>query len=337
MPLSVPPRVSVVIPCHNSLRYLPATVDSVLAQTVEDFEVVLVDDGGTDDLAGWVGGCGDDRVRLVRQDNAGPAAARNRGVAEAAADRIAFLDSDDLWEPEFLERMLARLDEPDVGLVYCGWDVIDADGRPNGRATVSTWEGDVWERFVTRNPVACSGVVLPRATFEEVGGFEVNRDRFPIDVEDWELWVRIAASHRVAAVPEVLVHHRRHDANSSSNPESLDAAYRHFLDRVFAGAPPEHAGLRPLATARAELLLGWHSLADRRDPQRALAYRRSARRHCPEVRRSADYWRLGAAAAAMRVTGERGFEAVRAANEGARRVLRRLPVERLRREGAFTP
>jgi glycosyltransferase involved in cell wall biosynthesis len=336
--MAVPvPVVSVVIPCFNSLRYLPATVDSALAQTRGDLEVVLVDDGGADDLAGWVAARDEPRIRLVRQDNAGPSAARNRGVAESRAELVAFLDSDDLWEPDFLERLLPRLDDPAVGLVYSGWDVIDADGRPNGRATVSTWEGDVWERFVTRNPVACSGVVLPRSVFDEVGGFEVNRDRFPIDVEDWELWVRIAAGHRVASVSEVLCHHRRHDANSSSNPESLDAAYRHFLDTVFDGVPPERAALRPLATARAEMILGWQSLADRRDAAAALGYRRSASRHCPAVRSSADYWRLGVAAAAMRLTGDRGFEAARSVNEALRRATGRLPLDRLRREGTFTP
>lgn len=329
--------VSVVIPCFNSLRYLPSTVDSVLAQTHEDLEVVLVDDGGSDDLAGWVAGVTDPRVRLVRQDNAGPSAARNRGVQEAAGEVVAFLDSDDLWEPEFLERTLPRLDDPLVGLVYSGWDVIDADGRPNGRATVSEWEGEVWDHFVIRNPVACSGAVVPRRVLEELGGFEVNRDRFPIDVEDWELWVRIARHHRVAAVPEVLVHHRRHDANSSSNPESLDAAYRHFLDVAFRDVGPERAALRPVATARTEVLLAWHSLADNRDARSAMGYRRSARRHHPPVRRSPDYWRVGAAALALEVAGDRGFRTVRDANTVLRRLLGRLPLDRLRREGSFTP
>lgn len=333
----MPAPVTVVIPCHNSLRFLPATLDSVLAQSRPDLEVVLVDDGGTDDLAGWVATLDDARVRAVRQDNAGPSAARNRGIAEATSPLVAFLDSDDLWEPTFLERTLPRLDDPDVALVYAGYDVIDATGRPSGRATVSTWEGDVWERFVTRNPVACSGVVVRRSVLDEVGGFTVNRDRFPIDVEDWDLWVRIAADHRVAVVSEVLVHHRRHGGNSSANPESLDAAYRFFLDNVFRDVPPERAALRPVATARTELLLGWHSLVDRRDPAAALGYRRSAARHCPDVTRSTEYWRLGAAARALSVTGERGFDAVRAANSAARRLLGRIPLDRLRREGSFTP
>jgi glycosyltransferase involved in cell wall biosynthesis len=146
---------SVVIPCHNSLRFLPETVASVLAQTDADLEVVLVDDGGTDDLAGWVGAQRDDRVRLVRQDNAGPSAARNRGIAESTGGLVAFLDSDDVWEPSFLAELVPLFEDRSVGMAYAGWDVVDENGTPNGRVSVPTWEGDVWDRFVTRNPVAC--------------------------------------------------------------------------------------------------------------------------------------------------------------------------------------
>ncbi|HMV74296.1 MAG TPA: glycosyltransferase, partial [Microthrixaceae bacterium] len=193
-----PVSVSVVIPCFNSLDYLPETVASVLAQDHRDLEVVLVDDGGTDDLAGWVRDRAEPRVRLIRQDNAGPSAARNTGIAASDGELVAFLDSDDTWEPDYLSRMVGCFDDPAVGLAYSGWDVVDAEGRPNGRATVSEWSGDVWDRFVTRNPVACSGAVVRRTVFDDVGVFAVNRDRFPIDVEDWEMWVRIAASHQVA-------------------------------------------------------------------------------------------------------------------------------------------
>lgn len=331
-------RVSVVIPCYNSLRFLPETLDSVLAQTWEDLEVVLVDDGGTDDLAGWLAGRPDPRVRVVRQDNAGVSAARNRGVAESHGELIAFLDSDDVWEPVAVERMVACFDrDPDLGLAYGGYDVVDAEGRRNGRVVLSSWEGDVWERFVTRNPVAMSASMAPRAVLDELGGFVVNRDRFPVDVEDWELWIRIAAHRRVAVVREVLVHHRRHGANSSSDPDSLEAAYRHLLEVVFADVDGERGRLRGPATAHAELVLGWHALHDVRDPRRALAYRRSARRHAPAVRRAPEYWRLGAAAGALRLTGERGWRAVRSLNAAVRRGLGALPLHRLRRETPFSP
>lgn len=334
--------VSVVVPCFNSLTYLPATLESVCAQTYRDLDVVLVDDGGSDDLAGWLaqwaGARGEDRVRVVRQDNAGVSAARNRGIAESRGELVAFCDSDDLWEPHLVADLVAALAaRPGAGLAYGWYDQVAADGTPTGRVVRSEWEGDVWAQFVTRNPVAASAVMLPRTVLDEVGGFEVNRDRFPIDVEDWELWIRVAASYPVALARSVVAHHRMHDANSSSNVESLAAAYAHLLDTVFDGAPPDRAALRPAATARTEVLLAWHCLNDRQDPARALAHRRSARVHDPAVRSSSEYWRLGAAAGALRITGDRGYDAVRGLNRLARRVLGVLPLHRLRREGSYTP
>jgi glycosyltransferase involved in cell wall biosynthesis len=318
------PRVTVVVPCYNSLRWLPETLDSIRAQTFADFEVVLVDDGGSDDLAGWASGLGDPRLRVVRQANAGVSAARNRGVAEARGELVAFCDSDDLWEAVTLERLLDRFDEdPTVGLVYGWYDVIQGEGEPTGRVEAYDWEGEIWERLVTANAIPLSAAMLPRSVFESLGGFRVNRDRFPIDVEDWELWLRLADGHRVSVVKEVLMHHRRHDDNStSSSVDSLDSAYRHLLQTAFEDQPAERLALRPLATARAEMLLGWHSLVDDEDAARALAYRRSAVRHLPELRRGTEYWRLGAAATALRLTGPRGHHAVRSAARRVRRLLR---------------
>jgi len=319
---SPPMRASVVIPCYNSLRWLPETLDSVLAQTFADFEVVLVDDGGSDDLTGWAAGRGDDRVRVVRQDNAGVSAARNRGIDAARGELIAFCDSDDLWVPAALERMVACFDrDPAVGLVYGWYDVVDAEGRPTGRVEAHTHEGQVWDHFVTNNPVAMSASMVPAAVFARLGGFEVNRDKFPVDVEDWELWIRIAGSYPVAVVREVLCHHRRHDSNSSTDVDSLEAAYRHLLAKVFDGQSPARMARRPFALAHIEVILGWKSLNEDRDAVRALAFRRSAVRHHPALRRSPEYWRLGAAARALELMGDRGYAAVRATAGRARRLL----------------
>jgi glycosyltransferase involved in cell wall biosynthesis len=323
------PLVTVVIPCHNSLRWLPETLGAVLDQTFGDFEVVLVDDGGDDDLAGWAEGRGDARVRVVRQDNAGVAAARNRGVAEARGELVAFCDSDDVWVPHALEALVGRYREAaaepggrPVGLVYGWYDVVHADGTPTGRVEAHVAEGEAWGALVVENPVGMSATLVPRAVFEELGGFEVNRDRFPIDVEDWDLWIRIADRHRLAVVRDVLYHYRRHDQNSSTAVESLDAAYRNLLRRTFDGQPPDRLALRPSATARVEMILGWQSLNDDGDAARALAYRRSARRHHPAVMTRPDYWRLGAAARAMSVAGGSGYALARSLAGRARRVLR---------------
>lgn len=318
-------RVSVVIPCYNSLRFLPETLDSVLAQDlpaalVGQVEVVLVDDGGSDDLEAWAAARGDDRVRVVRQENGGVSAARNTGIAASRGELVAFCDSDDLWVPTTVADLVGCFDRrPDIGLAYGWYDVVDEVGTPTGRVYRSEWEGEVWERFVTDNVVGASGVMVRRDVLDEVGVFAVNRDRFRIDVEDWELWIRIAASWPVGLVRSVVYHYRRHGENSSSDVESLDAAYRHLLDVVFADVSPERAALRPAATAHTEMTLAWQSLNDRHDPRRALTYLRQAVGHEPDLRRSTEYWRLRLAASALAVTGQAGYGAVRSASQVVRR------------------
>lgn len=327
------PRVTVVIPCYESLRRLPETLDTVRAQSFGDFEVVLVDDGGTDDLAGWASTLGDPRVRVVRQANAGVSAARNRGIAEARGELVAFLDSDDLWFPYTLASLVERYDQavgdPDasgeapVGLVYGWYQVADSQGAPVGRVEAYEAEGSVWEQFVVSNPVGPGAALVPVDVLAHVGGFEENRERFPVDVEDWDLWIRIAgAGYRVAVVREVLYLYRRHDANSSVDVDSLDAAYRHLLAKVFDGQPPRRRWLLAPAVARVEMILAWQSLNDLGDHGRAKAYRRSARRHQRAVLRDPEYWRLGAATAAMGLVGVTGYSWLRNAAGRVRRALR---------------
>ncbi|MFV0316241.1 MAG: glycosyltransferase family 2 protein [Microthrixaceae bacterium] len=324
------PRVSVVIPCYNSLRWLPETMQRVLSQSFADFEAILVDDGGDDDLAGWVESLGDPRVRVVRQDNAGVSAARNRGIDEARGELVAFLDSDDLWFAHTLGALVGRYDEvigegdggPRVGLVYGWYQVADEAGSAVGRTEAYEVEGDAWEGFVVSNPVGPSATLVPKAVLVDVGGFEVNRDEFPVDVEDWELWIRIAAAgYRVALVRDVLYLYRRHDSNSSVDVASLDKAYRRLLAKVFEGQPPLRRSLLPRAVARVDMILAWQSLNDLRDAQMASAYRRSARRHFPGARREVEYWRLGLAIAVARLMGQGGFDLVRSSAGGLRRVF----------------
>ena len=322
-------RVSVVIPCFNSLRYLPETLDSVLTQELPaaagDLEVVLVDDGGDDDLAAWAATRGDERVRVVRQDNAGVSAARNRGIAESTGELIAFCDSDDLWTPTTVAALVGCfVRQPRIGLAHGWYDVIDADGRPTGRVTRSELEGRVWERLVLDNPIAASGVMVRREVFDALGGFAVNRDRFRIDVEDWELWIRIAAKWPVGLSRQVVAHHRRHDANSSTDVESIDAAYRHLLDVVFAEATSEQLRLRPLAEARIEVRLASHWINDHQDPAAGLEHLRRAARLDPGVRRRREYVQLRATGTALKAGGSRGYAALRAANRAARTAAERL-------------
>lgn len=327
-------QVSVVIPCYNSLRYLPETLDSVTNQDIDDdfvsdLEVILVDDGGSDDLSGWLAASGHrtegfGRVSVFRQDNAGVSAARNRGVAQSSGELIAFCDSDDLWTPHTVSLLARRFhDDPAVGLAYGWYEVINADGSSTGSIHRSSVSGNAWEELILDNPISASGVMVSRAAFDEVGGFTENRDRFPIDVEDWELWIRIAASWPIAVVPRVVALHRRHESNSSTDIESLQKAYENLMDVAFDGVAPEREMLRPAAQARYKVILAWQSLNEREDPTAAVAFLDSALEDMPSLRRNPEYWRIRIAASVLGVVGKSGYRVMRSANQAVRRLRNR--------------
>ncbi len=316
------------------MKFLPDTLHAVLAQELPEslqhqFEVILVDDGGSDDLKAWVEQQGDDRVRLVRQENAGVSAARNLGIAASTGEFVAFCDSDDMWNPNAMADLYnCFLNDPRIGLAYGFYEVVDASGASTGRIRKSALQGDVWEQFLTSNPVGASGVMVRSKVFEQVGVFAENRDRFKVDVEDWELWIRIAALWRVALTPTVVVRYRRHEGNSSTDLDSLDAAYRNMIDVVFADVDARRASLRPLAEGNVAMILAWQSLNDAQDPKRALRYLRQAAAAAPELGRTVEYWRLRTATAALRATGTSGYQFLRSAHGLKLQLMRKLDQKR---------
>ncbi len=204
----------------------------------------MVDDGSTDAtpevLAGFVG-----RVEVVRQRNAGVSSARNAGVARTSGDVVAFLDADDEWLPEKLERQVARLErEPGLGLVHCGVEEIDGDGRPLDIRTDGI-EGDVAQRLLRFDGTAIlgggSGALIPRAVFDRLGGF----DPLLSTSADWDLYYRIATGHRVGFVDDVLVRYRVHGAGMHTN---VDVMAQDML-RAFSKAFASQAGTTPDARA----------------------------------------------------------------------------------------
>lgn len=197
------PLVSVVVPTCRRPNLLPRALASVLAQTVSDLEVLVVDDGRCDRTAALVDGFGDRRLRYLRQpENGGPARARNRGMGEARGTFIALLDDDDEWLPEKLARQLPLFERPEVGLVYTGLQVI----RPPGHRP-PPWpefpEGDLSEHMLVRNVVQGSAisVVFRRSLLARVG---FQDPRFPA-IEDYDFMLRLCRACQVAAVAEPLV------------------------------------------------------------------------------------------------------------------------------------
>ncbi len=213
--------VSVVIPNYNYARYLPEAIESVLAQTHKNVEVIVVDDGSTDDSKAVLASFGD-RIRTIFQKNQGVSAARNRGVAESKGDFVAFLDADDAFLPSKLEKQieLFRADEG-IGLVHVGTLDIDANGNSLAEHLDGD-EGEVSHEFLRfEQPVILgggSGLMVRREAFDAVNGF----DKRMSTSADWDFGYRVSAKYRVGFVPEILLRYRIHNSNMHSNIAAME-------------------------------------------------------------------------------------------------------------------
>jgi glycosyltransferase involved in cell wall biosynthesis len=219
--------VSVVIPSFNAARTIEATLDSVQAQTHRNLEILVVDDGSTDDSIARVEERqrADPRIRLVRKENGGVASARNAGIAASRAAIVAFIDADDLWHPTKIEKQLAVMEQggPELGLVYSPFRLIDLDGFVKESSWNYGVDGWVPHRHFHVNLVGNgSAIMVRRAVLEELGGYSsALRAAGAEGCEDLELQLRIAARYRFGCVPEYLVGYRRYVGNMSSDPDRM--------------------------------------------------------------------------------------------------------------------
>jgi teichuronic acid biosynthesis glycosyltransferase TuaG len=208
--------VSVIMPAYNAGKYIAQSIRSVAAQTCAGWELVVVDDGSTDDTAEVVRGfaSADARVKYVQQANGRQGRARNNGIAHAAGDLIAFLDADDLWVERKLELQLKAFAETDADLVYGdgflfdGEDVLDESrtfSPPAGRLEGAA----LFDLLLLHNPIPIQSVLLRRGVLERAGAFE--EEAAYQNCEDYELWLRLAKGGAVFyGLEEKLIRYRRH-------------------------------------------------------------------------------------------------------------------------------
>lgn len=222
------PKASIVVPAYNSAGTIAETLRSLLSQTFEDFEVIIVDDGSTDALSRVVGRFTDPRIRVVRQVNRGLAGARNTGIDTAQGAYIGFCDSDDCWLPGKLAAHVALLDErPEVGLSYSGSAMIDSRSRPMGLSQRPKCEGVQARDVLLRNPVGNgSAPVIRRAALDDIAfrpAAETQRDWWFDETfrqsEDIECWIRLALTTRweIAGIDEDLTLYRINPGGLSSS------------------------------------------------------------------------------------------------------------------------
>ena len=194
------PRVSVVIPAFNRWRLLAEAIDSVLAQSYRDFELIVVDDGSTDATASELAKLAS-RLQFFVTERRGVSAARNLGVSQSRGHYIAFLDSDDLWLNSKLERQTRFMDKhPEFHICQTDEIWIRNGVRVNPKAVHQKPSGDIFSSSLELCLVSPSAVMMTKALFDRTGGFD---EAFPV-CEDYDLWLRISAQHLVPLIPDRL-------------------------------------------------------------------------------------------------------------------------------------
>lgn len=217
------PRVSVLLTCYNHIRFLPAALDGVLGQTLNDYEIIAIDDGSTDGTREWLSERPEPMERIFNETNLGTYGSLNVALSKASGEFIAVLNDDDLWAPEKLARQVSMMDaHPEVGLVHTdGW-FIDGEGErmegsPLGFEFPRFETGDVLLGLVYQNKIIASAALARRECFEDLGGF--NEAFFGSG--DWEMWFRIAERWKVGFVEEPLTFYRVHGTNASHKLERI--------------------------------------------------------------------------------------------------------------------
>jgi glycosyltransferase involved in cell wall biosynthesis len=257
------PKVDVIIPAYNAAKYLAAALESVIAQTFEDWKILLIDDGSTDNtaevVAPFIERLGP-KLQYISKPNGGLPAARNTAIRNSSSEFLALLDADDIWLPSRLTELLRCFDDrPRVGLAYGLISWIDADGMiiDTFSGNRNHVEGRIATHIYTRKVhLPCPTVTFRRSCVDEVGLFDETMRA----TEDRDLWLRIALRYEVAFVPKVLALYRLSAGSMSTDPGRMLKAQLQFVEKHY-GAPgcgrvARRVALGEIYKHQAELLKG---------------------------------------------------------------------------------
>lgn len=226
-------KVSIVMPSYNASRFVTAAIDSVLAQTVQDFEILVVDDGSTDNTREVLAKYDSPKVRYLYKKNGGVSSARNYGIENARGKYIAFLDADDLWLPEKLEKQLAILEADEkIGLVYAATEKVDEQLQTVGHIEANSYDDYCEALLLNLNIVAgsCSSAIVRRDVALQTNGFDAEFST----CADWEYWLRLSLLTTFAPVKDYLVKYRVVAGSMSSNPFVSKKDTLGVLNKFFA-------------------------------------------------------------------------------------------------------
>lgn len=233
------PLITVIMPCYNAAPFLEEAVESVMGQTYTMVELILVDDGSTDrsiEIAERLIEEHPGRITLLTQRNLGPYPARNLGMQHARGEFIAFLDADDWWTTDCLEKLHAALIQSNAVLAYCGWQNVGAVDRSNDPFIPPDYErGDKAEQFLrAASPWPIHAALTRSDTLAAVGGFDTHWRT----CMDYDLWLRIGVANRIVLVPEVMAFYRHKVSGQITSKQWVQAENTRQVKQKFVTSRP---------------------------------------------------------------------------------------------------
>jgi glycosyltransferase involved in cell wall biosynthesis len=244
------PSVSVVMPCFNAEATIRQSIESVLAQSFTDYELIVVDDGSKDRSVDFAEALAerDSRIRIICQANAGPAAARNRGLAQSRGALLAFLDADDRWMPDLLARHVIHFrDNPDSGVAFARILFFDPTMTVSGRMSAAIDRLTLID-VLGENPICTTSNLVARyEVFAAIGGFDPELTHG--EDQEWVARVLAMTNWQVRGLPQVLVHYRTSLGGLSADLDRMDEGWARVMRRVRGYAPKEAKAAEPEARA----------------------------------------------------------------------------------------
>ena len=241
------PIISVIIPVYNGEKTIRETIESVLKQTFNEFELIIVNDGSKDQTLEIVNSIQDSRIKVFSYQNAGLSASRNRGITQASGEYISFIDADDLWTPDKLESQLKALQEnPQAAVAYSWTDYIDETGRFLRQGSHVSVSGNAFANLLLLNFLENgSNALIRKQALLEVGEFDESLS----SAEDWDMWLRLALRYDFVVVRSPQVLYRTSATSMSANVLKMEAEDRRVRERAIAQAAPSIKHLNQIGRA----------------------------------------------------------------------------------------
>jgi len=261
------PKISVVIPVYNGEKTIQKTIESVLKQTWQDFELIVINDGSQDATLEILSSIQDPRLQILSYDNAGLASSRNRGIDQAQGEFISFLDADDLWTSDKLEAQFQALQEhPEAAVAYSWTDYIDQLSQFLHSGRHITINGNVYQHLLVNNFLENgSNPLIRKQALNQVGKFDTSLKAG----EDWDMWLRLAVHYQFVAVPLPQILYRVSADSMSSQIKNQEIECLKVIEKTFKSAPESQQNLKCLSLSNLYKYLTFKAIEDSPSRQNA--------------------------------------------------------------------